>query len=40
LNWFKFIKTFDGKKENKIVFDDKIFEKAKAFEIIDDADLS
>lgn len=32
--WFKGIKVFDGKKENTIAYDDKIFSKDETMEMI------
>ena len=36
MDWFRFIKTFDGKKENSIAYEGKIFEKEKAIELINE----
>ena len=35
-NWFKYIKTFDGKKANEIHYNEKIFSAEKALEVIEE----
>lgn len=35
--WFRYIKTYDGKAENKILFNNKTFGVEKSLEIIDEA---
>jgi len=35
-NWFKYIKTFDGKKPNEIHYNEKIFPAEKALEVIEE----
>jgi len=34
IRWFKFYKTYDGKKANRIHFDDKILNMDRAIEVI------
>lgn len=39
MNWFEIYKTFDGKAENKIGFDGKIFNKEESLRIIHETSL-
>jgi len=34
IRWFKFYKTFDGKKPNVIAFNDKVLSEVRALEVI------
>jgi hypothetical protein len=34
MDWFKFIKVFDGKKPNQIAYDEKLFSKDETLSII------
>ncbi len=36
MDWFKFIKVFDGKKPNLIAYDEKLFSKDETLSIISD----
>lgn len=36
MDWFKFIKVFDGKKPNLIAYDEKLFTKDETLSIISD----
>ncbi len=36
MDWFKYIKIFDGKKQNSIAYDEKIFSKDETLAIINE----
>lgn len=36
MDWFKYIKIFDGKKPNSIAYDEKVFSKDETLAIINE----